>query len=220
MLSYVFMKILEMRPAAYDRRMKQADRGRVHRLKADVARSVPSGSRVLEIGCGTGQLAAMLARRDCMVLGLDPNPGMIRECRNRIQREKLEERFSVRPMGVEGMDRLPPEDFDAVVATLVFSELNADERRFALKHAARVLRPGGILLVADEVEPRKRFPRAVHRLARIPLILITYLLAGATTRPLRDLAGELREAGFQMQRETRSRGDAFTLVWAVKVREV
>ncbi len=220
MLSYVFMKILEMRPASYDRRMDRATRGQVHRVHLAVAQAVPPKSRVLEIGCGTGELAAMLTRRGCTVLGLDSSPHMIQQALERIRRKKLEGSFSIRRMGVEGMDRLPAESFDTVVAILVFSELAEDERRFALKHAFRILRSDGIILVADEVEPRKPLQRALHRLCRIPLLLLTYLVARTATRPLQDLAGELRDAGFQMQGESRSCGDAFTLARAVEVREV
>ena len=60
MFSYVFMKILEGRPRSYDRRMDELSRGRVRAMKQAVAGEIPSGAHVLEVGCGTGELAALI----------------------------------------------------------------------------------------------------------------------------------------------------------------
>jgi ubiquinone/menaquinone biosynthesis C-methylase UbiE len=112
------------------------------------------------------------------------------------------------------MDSLPSSDYDAVVSTLVFSELTADERGYALKHAARVLKPGGQLVIADEVVPRKAAARALQWAVRAPMLAATYLVSRASTRPIADLAGEVAEAGFHIDKEVRSHGDAFALVKA------
>ncbi|MDP7112665.1 MAG: hypothetical protein QGH45_11915 [Myxococcota bacterium] len=57
MFSYVFMKILEGRPASYDRKMDAASQGRVLEMKNAVVAEVPEGSSVLESGW-TPRLAA------------------------------------------------------------------------------------------------------------------------------------------------------------------
>ena len=49
------------------------------------------------------------------------------------------------------MKAVAADSFDLVMSTLVFSELSRDERLYALRHAHRVLRPGGCLAIADEV---------------------------------------------------------------------
>ena len=214
MFSYVFMKILEGRPGSYDRGMERISQGRNRRIKESVAARVPPGSQVLEIGCGTGELAMLLLERDCQVLGFDLSQGMLSVARQRIADGGLEDRFLVRKMGVDGMDELPAGRFDAVVSTLVFSELTDDERRYALEHAARVMKPAGTLVVADEVRPRTAAGRAAHSLARMPVLAATYLATGATTRPVADLSGEMAAAGFQIQTVERSHGDAFAMVVA------
>lgn len=219
MLSYVFMKILEGRPASYDRRMEAVSRGRVRAMKQAVAAEVPSGTRVLEIGCGTGELGALLCARDARVEGFDRSPSMVAMARKRIETEGLAGRLECREMGVDGMDGLPDRAYGAVVSTLVLSELADDERRFALNHAFRVLEPGGILVIGDEVVPRSGGRRLVHALARAPLLAATYLVASAITRPIRDLPGELGEAGFSIHKEERSHGDAFALLVARRPRE-
>jgi len=212
MLSYIFMKVLEGRPRSYDRRMDAISRGRIRSVKEDLVREIPPGSRVLEIGCGTGELAAMLVLRGFTVTAFDPNPAMIEVAQERAHQEGVGEKLHIEPMGVEGMDGLPSGHFDAVVSTLVFSELSDQERRFALMHAKRVLRPEGIIAIADEVVPRKALQKFLQALFRIPLLALTYLVSRTSTHPIADLSEELQSAGFKIHKEMRMQGDAFALV--------
>ena len=216
MFSYLFMKILEMRPRSYDRRMDKISKGRVRAVKEAVAREIPERSLVLEIGCGTGELASLLVERGCVVEGFDLNTSMVEAATERIVGENLENRFKVKEMGVDGMDGLPKVHFDAVVSTLVFSELSDDERRFALKHGARVLKPGGLIVIADEVVPKTVFRRVIHSIIRLPMVAVTYFATNQSTRPIGDLTGEIRSAGFRIEKEKRSHGDAFEMVVATK----
>ena len=212
MLSYLFMKVLERRPKSYDRRMDALTRGRIRLVKEDVVREIPKGAKVLEIGCGTGELAAMLVHRGFAVTAFDPNSAMAGLARERAMREDIGDRLSIKDMGVEGMDALPAATYDAVVSTLVLSELSNQERRFALAHARRVLKAKGIIVIADEVIPRNLLLRILQALFRIPLLALTYLVSRTATRPIADLTGELRTAGFSIKKEIRMQGDAFSLV--------
>ncbi|MFQ5433211.1 MAG: corrinoid protein-associated methyltransferase CpaM [Nitrospinota bacterium] len=217
--SYVFMKILETRPRSYDRRMDKASRGKVKEIKRSVAAQVPPGSHTLEIGCGTGELAAMLVARGCTVDGFDSSPSMVEASLERIKSESLQESFTVRKMGVDAMDRLPDSRYDAVVSTLTFSELSDDERRYALENAYRVLQPGGLIIIADEVRPRSRAGRFLHALIRMPVVTLTYLISGATTAPIENLCSELANAGFSVEKEERTHGDSFAIISAHKLME-
>jgi demethylmenaquinone methyltransferase/2-methoxy-6-polyprenyl-1,4-benzoquinol methylase len=219
LFSYVFMKILEMRPSSYDQRMDKASKGRVRAVKEAVAAEVPRGNHVLEIGCGTGELAGLIIERDSTVQGFDLSPSMVKTAEKRIETNNLAGKFFVRQMGVEAMDGLPDEHFDAVVSTLVFSELNDDERRFALKHAARILKPGGRIIIADEVVPLTPVHRLIHSLVRLPLLAVTFLVSSNSTRPIDDLVGEVTEAGFLIDKEVRSHGDSFAIVIGRKRKE-
>lgn len=216
MFSYVFMKILEGMPRSYDRLMNRVSRGRIREVKESVAAEVPPGSRILEIGCGTGELAALLIARGTVVDGFDSNPAMVRVAEERIDREELSGRFTVREMGVSEMDSLPESTYDVVVSTLVLSELSDDERRYALRQSNRVLEPQGTLVIADEVVPRTAGRKLVHILAWIPLLAVTYLVSRTYTRPLVDINGDLSASGFIPEKELRSHGDAFALVVARK----
>ncbi|MBW2523695.1 MAG: class I SAM-dependent methyltransferase [Deltaproteobacteria bacterium] len=214
MFSYVFMKILEARPASYDRWMRRLSGGRVGRAHREVAALVPRGARVLEVGCGTGELLQLLCARGAQVEAFDPSPAMCAATAARIAAAGLGDRAWVRQMGVEGMDQLDAESFDAVVSTLVLSELHDDERRFALEQARRVLAPDGVMVVADEVVPPTPAGRALHAAARWPALAATFLVTGSSTRPVADLVGELERAGLLVEREQLSHGGAFCLAVA------
>ncbi len=219
MFSYVFMKILEGRPRSYDRIMDKVSRGRVRAAKEAVAAETPAGAHVLEIGCGTGELAEMLVGMGSIVEGFDLSPSMIEAARERIDEHGLGGKLSVRQMGVDGMDTLPNAAYDAVVSTLVLSELNPDELGYALRHARRVMKQGGTLVIADEVVPRSAPNRALHAAARAPVAALTYLVSRSGSRPIADLAGELVRAGFRVEKEERSQADAFAVVVARPVEE-
>jgi hypothetical protein len=81
--------------------------------------------------------------------------------------------------------------------------MSAGERAFVLRQAAHRLGPGGLLAVGDEVKPLRRWQRLLMAALRAPQALLAWLLAGSTSRPLADLAGEIRCAGLKVRSERR-----------------
>ncbi len=206
------MKLLERRPQSYDRLITKASLGKIRSAKNTIAAELNSAGHILEIGCGTGELTCMLAAQGAMVHGFDHNPEMIDFARQKCEAQNIENKISLQNMSVHAMDGLPTNDYDGVVATLVFSELSDDERQFALKHAQRVLKPHGIIVIADEAVPRKKLQKISHLLFRMPMLLATYLVTRTTTRPLLNPERELTAAGFIVEKEIRSHGDSFAIV--------
>lgn len=105
---------------------------------------LPPGSRVLDVGCGIGGSARILARDyGFEVLGVSISPAQIRRA-TELTPEGLSCRFEV-------MDALaltlPDQHFDAVW-TVEAGPHMPDKQRFA-DELLRVLRPGGCLAVAD-----------------------------------------------------------------------
>lgn len=201
MSSLALMRFLESAPERYEAGMRAITFGRVEPLRDALARAVPHGSRVLEIGCGTGAVTRRLVERGARVTAVDQSPDMLEQARERLG--------AVAP-GVELVERtaaeidaLPEGGFDAVVASLCLSEMSAAERSFVLREAAKRLRPGGILAVGDEVIPDGRGERLLYRLLRAPQALLGWLLVGSVSSPLCELEREVRAAGFKIQSERR-----------------
>jgi demethylmenaquinone methyltransferase/2-methoxy-6-polyprenyl-1,4-benzoquinol methylase len=196
-MATVFMKWLETSPKDYDRGIRVLTLGRLQRVKERIVSDyIAEGSRVLEIGCGTGALTAMMAAQGANVTGIDASPAMLAEAEKRVAAEGLEERVSLKYMDAALVgERFAAASFDVIVSTLVFSELPPDEQRFALEACATLLAPGGRILIADEVLPPRPLARLLFYLIRAPLVLLTWLLTRTTTTALRDFKSLLAETG-------------------------
>ena len=192
------MRVLESAPARYDRGIRLLTLGQVERAYDRLAGRIEPGWRVLDLGTGTGALALRAAARGAEVVALDVNPAMLAVARQKAEAASLTDRITWREMGVAELDRLPDGIFDAVCAGLCFSELTPDERRYALDQARRLLRPGGYLLLADEVRPPQLWRRLLYEGMRAPLVALTWLLTQTSTRAVPDLSGLVRAAGFEV----------------------
>ncbi len=207
----VYMKLLERTPMRYDRGMRILTLGRIDRLKEEIAKSwVESGDEVLELGCGTGSLAALLLERGARVTGIDISEAMLDLARRRLPNAEL---FHLSATEIE---KLGKGRFDRVVGTLVLSELSPEECRHVLLGAAAILKPQGCLVIVDEVRPRSLWRRTLSALVRWPVSLLTFVLTRSGTRVLPGLEGELRRAGFKLVHEERRLLDSLGLIVAKK----
>jgi ubiquinone/menaquinone biosynthesis C-methylase UbiE len=198
-MSYVYMKVLETAPERYDRGMQLLTLGRLEQVQRDIAARLSPGDRVLDVGCGTGALTELLARKGCQVTGIDIAPPMLAQAGQRMREAGLTDRVELRELGAVDMDTAFREgSFDAVASTLVFSELSGDESRYTLAECWRVLRPGGLLLVADEILPESVLSRVATFLVRLPFVVLAFALTQNTTHRVRGLRGRIEEAGFEL----------------------
>jgi 2-polyprenyl-3-methyl-5-hydroxy-6-metoxy-1,4-benzoquinol methylase len=198
-MATVFMKWLETRPKDYDRGIQILTLGRLRRLKEKIVRDyVRAGTRVLEIGCGTGTLTTSMARQGASVTAIDSSPTMLAEAQKKVTAGNLEECVTLKHLDAALIgERFPPACFDLIVSTLVFSELPPDEQRYVLEACVKLLAPGGRLLVADEVIPSRPLSRMLFYLVRWPLVLVTWILTRTSTASLRDFDSLLVQTGFR-----------------------
>jgi 2-polyprenyl-3-methyl-5-hydroxy-6-metoxy-1,4-benzoquinol methylase len=106
--------------------------------------AIPSGARVLDVACGTGNLAIPIARQGPIVTGVDIAPNLLAQARERAAAEGLAVTFD------EGdAEQLPyaTASFDVVVT--MFGAMFAPRPELVAFELARVLKPGGLLAMAN-----------------------------------------------------------------------
>lgn len=123
------------------------------------------GGRILDLGAGTG-VAMSLFGKTRQVVALDPAWPMLsaNPARHRV---------------VGKGESLPFADdsFDGIWSAFVFRNLESVEKTLA--EAARVLRPGGTMVVVDAGRPLGRASKAIHSMGTAVVTPLVGLLAGA-----------------------------------------
>jgi len=160
---------------------------------------VGHGLRVLDLGCGTGTLASMAARRGAEVTGLDADAAALH-----LARKNAGPLAVTLVEGLSSTAELPQESFDVVLSSLFFHHLAGEAKRTTMRRAYGWLRPGGSNHIAD-------WGRAANPLMR-GLFYGIQLLDGfeATSDNVRGLLPTmLEEAGFEAVEETRSESTVF-----------
>ncbi len=132
-----------------------------HALFAKVLDRLGVGAniRLLDIGCGSGYAASTAVARGATVTGIDITPELVA-----IARERVPEAEFV----TGGMDSLPfaSASFDAAVGFNAFQF--ADDAERAVREAARVVKPNGLVAATTFAEPDRNESTALH-LALEPL---------------------------------------------------
>jgi len=167
---------------------------------------VEDGMRVVDIGCGPGNLAIRIARAHpgASVVGLDGDPEILGIARGKANDAGVDVAFT---RGLATAPPLEPASFDRVVTSLVLHHLTPPDKQTALRAMWSLLRPGGRVLVADWGESRGLVMRAAF--------LSIQLLDGfANTQD--HVAGRLpkymRSAGFSDVRETHRERTVYGIV--------
>jgi ubiquinone/menaquinone biosynthesis C-methylase UbiE len=176
--------------------------GRLRRMREETLSlaGIRSGDKVLDVGCGTGSLAILAAKRvggGGSVCGIDPAPRMIAAAVRKAEHQNVTVDF--RLGAIEALP-FPDQSFDLVVSSFMLHHLPDDVKRKGFTEVRRVLRPGGRFFAVDL--RLQRF--SVHE-------VIARLFGGHPERQagIRDLGPMLEEAGF---RDTRSGPTSFRSV--------
>jgi ubiquinone/menaquinone biosynthesis C-methylase UbiE len=156
--------------------------GRVLRQRTLTLARLQPGDAVLDVGCGTGTLALEAARRvgrAGRVASVDPSPEQIARARAKAARRHVPIEFQI---GVIEQLAFPDQTFDVVFSTLMMHHVPESLKRQGLAEIARVLKPGGRLVIADFTRKQERTGQAAR------------FHAGGSS--LQELAALVSDAGF------------------------
>ncbi|MBA3322124.1 MAG: class I SAM-dependent methyltransferase [Pyrinomonadaceae bacterium] len=130
------------------------------RSKAISRLELKRGSRVLEVGCGTGRNLAPLLEAvgaEGHVYGVDLSEGML------VEAEELctqREWHNVELMRADAAEYVLPELVDGAIFSLSYAVI--PHHRDALRHAWKQLRPGGYLVIMDAKLPSGILGKMLH----------------------------------------------------------
>ena len=147
------------RPGAedYDRKFVEAEQAGadVHGEATFVASLAPAGAAVLDAGCGTGRVAAELARRGYQVVGADLDEGMLAGARAKAPDLPWHVADLAGPDLAGAVGLAPGRWFDVVVAAgnvMIFLEPGSEGRVVA--NLAGLLGPEGLLIAGFQLDGR------------------------------------------------------------------
>lgn len=105
---------------------------------------VPDHATVCDIGIGTGNLSLPLIRKGCHVIGVDQSRNMLIQAAQKLPQADLRQgNFLALPLSDHSVD--------AVVTTYAIHHLNEAEKELAIAEMVRVLRPGGVIAIGDNM---------------------------------------------------------------------
>lgn len=163
--------------AVEDRHWWFAGKRRLVKVLLD-AIPLPEGSRILDVGCGTGGMHLLLHRYG-NVIGIDASPLAL----------SFASRRELAKLARASLPRLPFRDgaFDLVTVFDVLYHRNVGDDAEAAKELLRVLKPGGHLVVTDSALAILRGPHdaAMH---------------GARRYSVTEIRNLLHRAGFEVER--------------------
>ncbi|MGD9570705.1 MAG: class I SAM-dependent methyltransferase [Thermoleophilia bacterium] len=128
---------------------------------ARVVTRVAPGERVLELGCATGLMTAVLAEAGAVVTGLDHSDAYLDRARARALPGA---RFERAALDGPGWEALAGDGFDHVLACSLLHEVT--DPGDLLRRAAALLAPGGLVHVSLQN------PQSIHRLVAVEMGLI------------------------------------------------
>ena len=219
MSTLLLMKIFESIPSRYDQGIRWLTGGRLKGVYDRLASHVKPGDSVLDVGCGTGALSLRAAKRGARVKAIDINPGMLDIAKKKAEEAGLSQNIEFVGMGVAELRKEKEQSYDVVTSGLCLSELAEQELDYTLHETHRILRPGGLFLIADEVRPKSVMRKIFNALFRSLLKIFVFLTTGTTTRSLKNLHGRIEKRGFQIISSELNKDQNFLELIAKKMTE-
>lgn len=161
-------------------------------------------TEVLDLCCGAGQVTRFLVESSNRVTGLDASPFAIERAKHNVPQAQYVQGFA---------ENMPLDDgqFDLVQTSAALHEMNPQQLRKILKEVYRVLKPGGTFALVD-------FHQPTNKLFFPGVAMFLWLFETETAWQLlkMDLAKELEEVGFSIEKQQLYAGGSLQAIHAQK----
>ncbi|MFW9896685.1 MAG: methyltransferase domain-containing protein [Candidatus Thorarchaeota archaeon] len=145
------MRKLEQEPGTYEDRFTELTKGVNIEVKEWILDKIGEGYAIMEVGCGTGDLASKIAQKDNDVIAIDKNFQMVSTAMKNYPKEKdvklTYQIGTIREMPVGENSK------DVIVSTFMLSELGPFEQQIFLRNCWKILKQNGRLLIGAEFIP-------------------------------------------------------------------
>ncbi|MFX0073115.1 MAG: methyltransferase domain-containing protein [Candidatus Hermodarchaeota archaeon] len=150
-MAVTYMRKLEEEPETYDSKFTALTQGVNLKVQEWVLNRIKTSQSILEVGCGTGNLASKMALKGNNVVAIDKNFQMINYA---MQNYPSEVNISlIYQIGTLNEFPIEKNSKDIIVSTFMLSELRPLEQQIFLRKAWKALKPNGRLIIAAEVIP-------------------------------------------------------------------
>jgi ubiquinone/menaquinone biosynthesis C-methylase UbiE len=167
----------------------------IRRARAWQLGTMRPGQRALYVGIGSGEDALSAAEHGLDITGLDISPAMLRHARGRFERHGRDVTL------IEGdlFEFDAAASYDVVVANFFLNVFDSDAMLRALTRAVSLVRPGGLLALADFAPPgpgvlRRGLSAAYYR----PINLAGRCLGLCSLHPIYDYASHFDALGIEL----------------------
>jgi len=211
------MVFVEIAPERYDIGMKIMTLGRLDKIKDMIAEVVEPNVEILDIGCGTGTLALRCMKKDANVTGLDSAEFMLEQAGKNAAEHGVSNRLRLIKDSVTQLRKhFQEESFDIIVATASLGEFPKAYLDYILRDCARILKKGGRLIIADEVQPDKRISRFFYKIVMGIFWIPQFLIVRRVCYPIKDLDNIIESTGFEIEEKRKISLSTLQLIFARK----
>jgi demethylphylloquinol methyltransferase len=175
--------------------------GQIRACKAAQMRNIAPGGRVLYAGVGGGEDAVMAAQKGAHVTVIDLSPRMLANATKRITAAGVDRQ--VECICGDILEHNRRGYYDVVCANFFLNVFAEPVMREMMQYLATLLRPGGMLLIADLAPVEGPAWQRMARRIYFGVAAIAFrLLAGSATHPIYDFRVHLHEANLSLVETT------------------
>ncbi|MFX0004773.1 MAG: methyltransferase domain-containing protein [Candidatus Hermodarchaeota archaeon] len=151
-MAVVYMRKLEEEPETYDSKFTTLTKGVNIKVQNWILNKINHSESILEIGCGTGVLAAKIAQKGNNVIAIDKNFQMINYAMKNYPSDLSGGTLLYQTSSFTDL-AVPIHSQDVIVSKFMLSELRPLEQQIFLRNVWRMLKPNGRLILAAEFVP-------------------------------------------------------------------